>query len=53
MIATTFRGSILLANRLEAIADGYYFERAETWSEAGRLLLTANVLRQTSDPTTR
>lgn len=45
--------SILLANRLEAIADGYYFERAETWSEEGRLLLTANVLRRTGEPTTR
>jgi hypothetical protein len=43
--------SILLANRLEAIVDGYYFERAETWSETGQLLLTANVLRRTSDPT--
>jgi hypothetical protein len=44
--------TILLANRLETIVDGYYFERAEAWSETGRLLLTANVLRRTSEPTT-
>jgi hypothetical protein len=43
--------SILLANRLEAIVDGYHVERAETWSETGQLLLTANVLRRTSEPT--
>ena len=43
--------SILLASRLEPIVDGYHFERAEAWSERGRLLLTATVLRRASDPT--
>jgi hypothetical protein len=39
----------LLANQISTITDGYYFERAEVWSDRGELLATAELLRRSHD----
>jgi len=37
---------ILVANRLDTITEGHYYERAEAWSLSGQPLLTATLLRR-------
>jgi hypothetical protein len=44
--AYTVDKSTLVANRIDTITDGHYYEHAQAWSEAGELLLAATVVRR-------
>src|SRR5262249_41492632 len=44
--AYTTDKSTLVANRIDTITGGHYYEHAQAWSEAGDLLLAATVVRR-------
>jgi Thioesterase-like superfamily len=43
-------GRVLLANRLDSIVDSHHFEESEIWSQHGRLLAVARIVRREEEP---